>query len=620
MWILQLVQWFTIPSMYNVTSGAIPNVWLTTPQNEALSFIRNKTNISIEELKSPNLGQPEAERRAPNRRLLARIRTLRDVEQCQSQMLERLRLEKRNANRKMLPSMVMSRIEDQQKIIEKQRHVMRVQLENLEKLQEARQPFWDPALGAFELMSSSSEVEEVEIITASTPDDVIVREGHVDQADFSTLSQYADPSSMSTGSTASTRSSCSSPNVAMIVDDQNPDSQAQALKVLKKVAENRVDLQITSSKPKKIEDSGDLGSRSLFCKKKKDQRIELGQHTPTMNAKTDSTNFRNTQKSESAKFVSNQVETIETDWESVVRKKFDAQIRAQSPVTPPTSGESSELSDSENPNLNDVDEITCRFIERTVSGVKNNPNSSRSARRSPRAKLFRDGKIRNERSEFGRQPEKLQIRGTISRSRKNTNSARNIGNVGSVKQSPITRSSRVPAHRDFHRKRFTERRPTLNKDGCKRDLKSRQAVRALEYQDQAILRPGQKSPIAARQKVQSVNITRSFGQRKHSQEFPQSRENLCTISHESKLKEDQLRNDELLARQLSQDEWLARQIQREEFIARFQYLQADRNFDPSHFADICMMQDTKDQDKKEDLPHKDIEIVEEKKDSKFQPS
>jgi len=250
------MQGFSVPSTYNPASGISHHLQFTNPQNEALSFIRNKTNISIEELKSPNLGQPKPERRPPNRRLLARIRSLKHVEHCQSQKLERLRLEKSNAKRNRFPNSVVASFEDQEESIKKKRRVMRVQLENLEKLLEAEQPFWDTSagtssffntLGTLELMSSSSsEEDEVEMIPqATTPEDITIYETHVDQEDKSTV----DLSVMSTGSTACCSSTSSFAIVPQPVEGPISNSPAETAQTPKEDSGKQGSLEISSCLP-----------------------------------------------------------------------------------------------------------------------------------------------------------------------------------------------------------------------------------------------------------------------------------------------------------------------------------------------------------------------------------
>jgi len=667
MWSLQPYQGYTVPTI-QYTPAPLP----TPPDNEALinyrSFIRNNVNISIEDLKSPNLGQPKPPRRPPNRRLLARIQTLKHVEQCQSRKLERLRVKKRHAKRNRLPTTTVSVIECEENKIANQWRVIKVQLENLEKLLEAEQPFWETSgdgstIGALDLMISSSSGEEEAVMTkASTPEKLTLEETPVDQEDVTTLSQSADPSSMSTGSTSS-RSSRSPHTAPQASEGQETTAQIpEAPSPTKRKEDKAPEKRWTSQ----ANDRGAETSRSARSTPKQDRKKDLNQQVqeekvswrnvafPRLRKKRDSTKLetKTPAKSEVIKKI---------DWTDVTRMKFEAEYcKRTSNLTPALGGEASDTvsDDTENPNLNEPDEIpepnvpvrpkpcarfsrSSFFYERTVTGKKQNPNSSRTARQWSRPRRVGDSSQNgNLRSKGGgaRQADKSKTQGPLGVGRRNSNpSSRTPSYSGSGKQpqrerlrsgvqggrTPPYRNTQASSIRNVQSRRFPETRTSVSKPvGRPRESPNRQQLqiaRKRPLQTQSAPRRGRNPPNDGRPRSQSrggggrrkppISENRPLKVTEEEKLVPPPPPPLC--QDDMKLKEDQLRDDELLARRLCQDEILARQIQREEFVARFQSLKLFSNSHLNQLADMCMMTSDSMQveDEKEALmPPVDIEI------------
>lgn len=679
MWSLQPYQGFTIPSI-QYTPAPLP----TTPNNEALinyrSFIRNNVNISIEDLKSPNLGQPKPPRRPPNRRLLARIQTLKHVEQCQSRKLERLRAKKRHAKRNRFCDTIVSTIECEETNISNQRRVIKVQLDNLEKLLEAEQPFWDSSgeattLGGFELMSSSSseEVEEAVMKKASTSEKLTLEEPQADQEDVSTLSQSADPSSMSqsadpssmsTGSTSS-RSSRSPTTAPQLSEAQEPTSQTQEAPSPTQRQEEATSKKLSSDQTK---DEGAVSSRAPGTTSRPDQKKEQAQQV-----KEEKVSWRNVafprlrKKRDSTKLVTTPTKKGEVikkiNWTDVTRMKFEAQISPRSShITPPSAGDISDTvsDDTENPNLNEPDEIpepnvparqkpcarfsrSSFFYERTVTGGKQNPNSSRTRQWTRPRRVGDSSHNGNQRSRGGgaRQTEKPKIQGAVGGGRRNSNpSSRTGSNSGVEKQpqrervrsgaqggrTPPYRNNQASSTRNLQGKRFQETRSSASKpNGRQRETQTRQQLQSTRSQSsvkqnarnrtpqsQSSSRRGRNPPSDGRPTSQ----TRGGGGRRkppisESRAYKVTEDMVpppppCT---EDMKKEAQLRDDELLARRLCQDETLARQIQREEIVARLKHFNFSRG-NLNRLADMMMSDPTMAEEEKEALlPPVDIDIT-----------
>jgi len=676
MWSLQPYQGFTIPTI-QYTPAPLP----TTPNNEALinyrSFIRNNVNISIEDLKSPNLGQPKPPRRPPNRRLLARIQTLKHVEQCQSRKLERLRAKKRHAKRNRLRDTIVSMIECEETNISNQRRVIKVQLDNLEKLLEAEQPFWDSSgeattLRGFELMSSSSseEVEEAVMKKASTSEKLTIEEPQVDQEDVSTLSQSADPSSMSTGSTSS-RSSRSPTTAPQPSEAQEPSSQTQQAPSPTQRQEGTTSEKRSSDQTK---NEGAVSSRSPGTTSRPVQKKEQNQQV-----KEEKVSWRNVafprlrKKRNSTKLVTTPTNKCEStkkiNWTDVTRMKFEAQISPRSlhiPPPPPPSGDISDTvsDDTENPNLNEPDEIpepnipvrpkpctrfsrSSFFHERTVTGGKQNPNSSRT-RQWTRPRRVGDSSLNgNQRSRGGgiRQAEKPKIQVAVGGVRRNSNPSSRTGSYSGLEKQPQrerirsgVQGGRTPPYRNnqgqasstrnLQGRRFPEARPSAPKpNGRLRETQNRQQLQSARSQSsvkqiprnrtlqaQSASRRGRNPPNDGRPICQ----TRGGGGRRkppisENRPYQAKEEDMvpppppCT--EDMKWKEAQMRNDELLARRLCQDEILARQMQREEVVARFKDLRLFSRSNLNRLADMMMSDPRMAEEEKEALlPPVDIDI------------
>jgi len=355
-------------------------------------------------------------------------------------------------------------------------------------------------------------------------------------------------------------------------------------------------------------------SRRLSSKQHWDKRTEGDQQTQEMNVPwVNATSISSQQKQiiKGLEVASRQNTRIKTDWDNVSGMKFETpgSSRVQ-PGTPPSSGETSEASDTENPNLNEVDEFyetvfevlpkvyggkrvsrCSKFHERTVTGAKFNPNTSRSARRSPWVgrRVGNSSKNDNRRSDRVRQAEKHPA--AAGGLRRNYN-MRNGGPEALKKSFKGERQAQIPPYRNFQGRRFTDRRQMPNLNRRQKDIIPK------HQQAQSFPRGGRKPPSDEMIKSSANIVGRGSGRRKQTCDSLPAKEKLAVTSGESKLidpsqgpkaKGVQLPNDEQRARQLSQDEELARQIQREELIARFEELHIASNFDPSHLADICMI-------------------------------